>query len=45
VVIGGSAVPESIVRRFRDDYGVDVRSEEHTSELQHNPASRMPSSA
>ncbi len=24
VVIGGSAVPESIVRRFRDDYGVDV---------------------
>uniref|UniRef100_UPI0026EA87AD AMP-binding protein n=2 Tax=Phenylobacterium aquaticum TaxID=1763816 RepID=UPI0026EA87AD len=24
VVIGGSAVPEAIVRRFRDDYGVDV---------------------
>ena len=24
VVIGGSAVPEAIVRAFRDDYGVDV---------------------
>src|SRR6202044_3683702 len=24
VVIGGSAVPESLVRAFRDDYGVDV---------------------
>jgi len=24
VVIGGSAVPESLVRTFRDDYGVDV---------------------
>src|SRR3546814_5156343 len=39
VTIGGSACPESIIRAFRDDYGVDViqgwgRSEEHTSELQ-----------
>jgi fatty-acyl-CoA synthase len=24
VVIGGSAVPEAIVRGFRDEYGVDV---------------------
>jgi fatty-acyl-CoA synthase len=24
VVIGGSAVPESLIRAFRDDYGVDV---------------------
>jgi fatty-acyl-CoA synthase len=24
VVIGGSAVPESLIRTFRDDYGVDV---------------------
>src|SRR3546814_7392352 len=37
VTIGGSACPESIIRAFRDDYGVDViqgRSEEHTSALQ-----------
>ena len=24
MVIGGSAVPEALVRAFRDDYGVDV---------------------